>query len=203
VELEAAGKNYLMKRIIQIGLLLAVFILPAFSYLPKRNDLIDWSANRKLRWSDFKGKPYNMKAELAVTDYSISYTIHSFGDMLHISVRDCFSPQTSWTKDTTRKLLLIHEQGHFDLVEIYARKMRQALRTVNFKFDSVNVQFNKIYTKYYDQLNNERDAYDVVTEYSMNLIEQKKFGMKIDSILKTLDAYKDTVLDVKVARKLY
>lgn len=181
-----------MKRVVQITLFLSIFILPAFSYLPENKELISWSAIRKLRWSDFKGKPFNAKSELAVTDYSISYSIHSFGDMLHIVVKNCFSPQTSWTKDSTRKLLLIHEQGHFDLVEIYARKIRQALRNVNFKYDSVSKQFNRIYAYYYDQLNAERDAYDVVTEYSMNLIEQKRFGMKIDSTLKLLDAYKDT-----------
>ena len=189
-----------MKRVIQIALFLSVFILPAFSYLSDNGNLVSWSATRKLHWSDFKGKKYDVKTELAVTDYSISYTIHSFEDMLHIVVKNCFSPYTSWAGDTTRKVLLIHEQGHFDIAEIYARKIRQALKTIQFKYDSVSIQFNKIYGNFYDQLNKEQDAYDLVTEYSDNILEQKKFDMRIDSTLKLLDAYKDTVVDVKLIK---
>jgi hypothetical protein len=189
-----------MKNILRISLVIAAFIFPAFTITSADGDSISWSANRKLTWKDFKGKPYNLKTELAITDYSISYTIHLVDQVLRIVVKNCFSPNTSWAGDTIRKVLLVHEQGHFDLAEIYARKMRQVLRDVKFKFDSVSLQFNKIYTSYYDQLNKEQDAYDIVTEYSENILEQKKFSMRIDSTLKLLDAYKDTVVEVKLVK---
>src|SRR5581483_10954862 len=101
-----------------VFLLISTIVLLAFTIVPE-GDSISWSSTHKLKWTDFKGKKRDNNGELAVTDYSISYTIHAFDNDLRITLKNCFSPNTSWAGDTVHKVLLVHEQGHFDLAEVY------------------------------------------------------------------------------------
>jgi hypothetical protein len=44
-------------------------------------------------------------------------------------------PYKSWIKDKSDSLTLTHERAHFDITEIYARKLRKELSTIkNIKY---------------------------------------------------------------------
>jgi hypothetical protein len=182
----------------KITLIVPIILCMAFTILPENKTLIYWTSGVKLEWKDFQGTPEQNTVELAATDYSVSYSMHAFSDGLRITLKTAFNKQSSWTRDTTDKFLLIHEIGHFNLAEVYARKMRRELLSVNFKYDSVSQQFNKVYTKYYALLNNEQDAYDFITNFSNNHLSQKIWTARIDSMVQSMDDYKDTVLHVKI-----
>ena len=91
---------------------------------------IRWSATRKLAWTDFRGK---VTSQLLGAQSALGYAM-SLGcrdGVLQVSIVVEFLPDQSWVAD--RILLsglaspvgLRHEQLHFDLKEVYARKLRK------------------------------------------------------------------------------
>jgi Bacterial protein of unknown function (DUF922) len=90
-----------------------------------------WSATRRLTWSDFRGRPPGGGEEVAKTAYALFYAWKCRGNAFDFRVIAAFRPRQSWVKavalkDTVlRRSALGHEQTHFDLAEVHARRMRQ------------------------------------------------------------------------------
>jgi hypothetical protein len=91
---------------------------------------IRWSATRKLVWTDFRGKATSqMLGAQSALGYAMSLGCRD--GVLQVSIVAEFLPDQSWVAD--RILLsglaspigLRHEQLHFDLKEVYARKLRK------------------------------------------------------------------------------
>lgn len=91
-----------------------------------------WSASRHLTWDDFKGPIVNAEvAEAAHLEYGLFYGVRCTGRTIRFDVIAAMLPGDSWVKgsvlespaDNARTLK--HEQTHFDLTEVYARKMRR------------------------------------------------------------------------------
>ena len=91
-----------------------------------------WSASRPLTWDDFKGPIVNpADAEAAHLEYGLFYGVRCTGRSLRFEVVVAMLPDESWMKrsvlespdDNARTLK--HEQTHFDLAEVHARKMRR------------------------------------------------------------------------------
>src|SRR6266436_4042982 len=96
---------------------------------PPKTPAIEWSADRKLKWDDYKRKPKDgtgLDTESAV--YFTALGVGCKEGKVVNQVRAVFEPDESWV-DPTKKTdqLLKHEQGHFDLAELSARKLRKAL----------------------------------------------------------------------------
>ncbi len=93
-----------------------------------------WAPDHKLEWSDFKGSMDSAKTTQygtmpsAVSVISISYTFDYLDTTLSgIKVFCVFNKEISWAKDTSSECLLQHEQLHFDIYELYTRKIRKAI----------------------------------------------------------------------------
>ena len=90
---------------------------------------IEWGADRKLKWEDFKGTPDPSSPKDAVSAVFVTHTWNCdyYGNFT-FTVTAIFEPDNSWVKPSAKSdALLGHEQGHFDLAEVYARKLRKAL----------------------------------------------------------------------------
>lgn len=91
-----------------------------------------WSARRPLVWSDFEGLPPSEGPEGAKTSYTLYFGWKCKGDVFEFRVIAGFRPGQSWVKaivlndSTQRRTVLRHEQTHFDLAELHARRMRRA-----------------------------------------------------------------------------
>lgn len=91
-----------------------------------------WSAGRRLAWSDFEGSPPAEGSEGAKTSYTLYSGWKCRGDAFEFRVIAVFRPRQSWVKamvlndSTQRRTVLRHEQTHFDLAEVHARRMRRA-----------------------------------------------------------------------------
>jgi hypothetical protein len=93
-------------------------------------DAIVWSASRRLTWDDFKAKPVRqLDGARSALNYSTAVGCRS--GRLHVRVLAVFLPdQSSVTYRITSSGLasrvgLDHEQVHFDLAEVYARRVRR------------------------------------------------------------------------------
>ncbi len=107
-----------------------IVLFVAFVIIASGQNAFSWEQHPKLSWSDFKGNPQRGSAHLdAVTDTGFRTQLICRGGILDIDILAEFYPNSSWVKPN-RKLtsLLKHEQGHFDITELYVRKMRNAIR---------------------------------------------------------------------------
>jgi hypothetical protein len=137
---------------------------------------IEWSADRKLTWDDFKGKPdlENHPYALALTNSGFGYesakTWSQTGDLF---VESVFNTRESWVLPEGRNdYVLRHEQIHFDISEIYARRLRKALSDANVKAKDVT-RVQQIFEEVFKEMQKRQKTYDSET-YSGDKIETQK-----------------------------
>jgi len=173
--------------------LLSPFFLFIFlsSFIGTNSSLIDWSADRKLTWNDFKANPDRNSPNAALTGTSIKFDFSynaSKGFQYHISCQ--FDKNKSWGRIKT-DYILSHEQGHFDIAEIYARKLWKAFREYEPDVENANKEVNRVYEKIMNELSETQKEYDHETNFSINKEKQMEWLKKIDDDLRNLQPYAD------------
>jgi hypothetical protein len=161
------------------------------SFKPAGSSLINWSAERRLTWDDFKARPDrgSPNAALTGTDIKFDFSYNSNkGFQYHISC--WFDKNKSWGRVKT-DYILSHEQGHFDIAEIYARKLCKAFREYHPDAEKAQKDVNRIYEKVIRELTETQKRYDHETNFSINKEEQMEWLKKIDDELKSLEPYAD------------
>lgn len=93
---------------------------------------VPWAQRRPLTWADFKGRPpAEASAVAAETAYTLVHGARCTGSAFEFRVVAAFRPNDSWVRpamlrtaaDSARALR--HEQTHFDLTEVHARRLRR------------------------------------------------------------------------------
>jgi hypothetical protein len=153
-------------------------------------ELIHWSENRKLTWADYKGKA-KTEADVAAstaTYLGIEYSFNSKGFGYKITCS--FSKNKSWGLHKT-DYILAHEQGHFDIAEIFARKLNKQMNAYRFDKDNFKDDLKKIYTSITSEKEAMQNEYDRVTNHSILKEKQMEWLKKIDDLLKEYQEYAD------------
>lgn len=143
------------------------------SYTVQSQDEERWQPDFRFTWADFKGIIPVGSSAAATTASGISYDFSTFyeGDALKINfnVVAYFYPSRSWYKPKVcTNVTLLHEQLHFDITELYARKLRFQLANTTFS-GNVKEEVRKLYKLTLRQLNDFQNKYDSETDYSRNL----------------------------------
>jgi hypothetical protein len=148
---------------------------------------VPWNPNIRLTWADFKGKVPPAAEPAATTASGISYTYSA--NLLHhevhldYEVNAYFYPNESWYRPTLcDENTLSHEQLHFDISELFARKMRDRLERTSFS-DDVKAEIRKIYKEILQELQDYQDQYDWETNFSRNREKQLEWNQKIAKAL--------------------
>ncbi|WP_340199244.1 DUF922 domain-containing protein [Ascidiimonas sp. W6] len=153
-----------------------------------QEESIKWSSSRKLSWKDFKGAPEVGAYAAAITASGISYefsaTIEGEKVLVDYQVNSYFFPKKSWfVKELADVSVLRHEQLHFDITELHARKMRTILSQMKFT-DKVRKEIKTVYNKIIDQLQAMQKQYDAESDFSRNPEGQLEWEAKIAALLK-------------------
>ena len=153
----------------------------------RNEDMLNWSASKKLTWSDYKASPnpYSDAAASTTTYLTISYNISSTDFSYKIESR--FSKTRSWGLHKT-PYILSHEQGHFDIAEIFARKLHKKMTEYRFDKKGYEKDLKKIYQDILDEKREMQDDYDKETNHSINKEKQEEW---LNKIAKLLEAYAD------------
>lgn len=162
-------------------------ILLTVPLMAQEEEAIAWNPGRKLSWEDFRGKPFETAWAAATTASGISYEYSGQatdnGYELHFNVGAYFYPDKSWYQP---KLcdheVLQHEQLHFDISELYARKFRAELAKTRFSKE-VKAEVKAIYKKVLQELSAFQSRYDHETNYSRDREKQQAWNEKIASLL--------------------
>lgn len=180
------------------ALALLLICLPIFADGQTKNKRegkeINWSADRPLTWKDFKGgaKP-KFKGHVAQVATQIKFESKvNKTDTIKLYVYAQALKLRSWrVKKTANDYILKHEQLHFDITEVYARKFRQELRHAELNQDNYIKLCNKMFKKYFKALTKEQKKYDKETKHSINEAKQTEWEQKTAGELEALEDFKD------------
>jgi hypothetical protein len=145
---------------------------------------VTWAQHPKLSWDDFKGHPSKLGREpSAITDTGFRTQLVCRDRILEADSVAEFYPGSSWVKPN-RKLasLLKHEQGHFDITEIYARKMSKAIREAKIECADeakADAAGKKILSGLDKEWEKAEKAYDVETKDGTDAVRQTAASQRI------------------------
>jgi hypothetical protein len=139
-----------------------------------------WSKDYQLQWKDFEAPARSDDPYDAFISCRIDY--NQSGN--EVDVFCYFKKNESWNvKEHESEYLLQHEQYHFNIAELYARKFRREISV------SGVLSIEKKFQTYIRQSRRVQKAYDEQTDHSKNKEAQEKWERYIDKELKQLDDY--------------
>jgi hypothetical protein len=168
------------------------------------DSIIIWNKQRKINWDDFKSETksdaLNYQDALAYVNLSIKFypSELSCKNVNQIQILAQMYKMTSWVgAKTFSDELLNHEQTHFDIAELYARKIRKAIADFlsinNCSLRSIADIFYRIEKEHwaiqylYDEEVRVCDDEKIIICF--NLEKQKEWDIKIAKELEELKDY--------------
>ncbi len=156
-------------------------------------DVIYWTTDYKLTWNDFEGDPnykHDYKDISAITVSGIvDYRGCDEGKIIY-KIKSYFEKKNSWVKLAGRNdHTLEHEQVHFDITELYARKLRKELSERAFACGE-ELAFETFVNDFLEGWQALQAEYDAETDFSNKHSAQHEWIGKVREELKTLEAYK-------------
>ncbi|MCM4159634.1 DUF922 domain-containing protein [Antarcticibacterium flavum] len=148
-----------------------------------------------LSWEDFKARPDKSSSFQANTNAGLSYSWNLKNENGILSLRyevfSYFNPESSWVVPTSKNdHLLTHEQLHFDITELHARKLRKELS--NLQIEQLGKDPKRVLNSFYSRIEKERavmqQKFDRETNHSMNREAEAKWQKFVkDELAKVKD----------------
>lgn len=167
----------------------------------KKDGLINWDEKRTLSWEDFKGRMDRGSPYEAYTFAGLKYEFEQLSnDEFKIRVHVNFESKKSWhNPKTVTDKLLIHEQNHFDIYEIFARLFIKRLGDSDaLSGQKFSDEVLRIFQKTFKELQKFQREYDKETNHSKNEEEQKEWTDKIKRMLDENKEYAKRELVFKI-----
>jgi predicted secreted Zn-dependent protease len=168
------------------------FLLFAAGFLGNRVDtgFIDWNPEKKLAWPDFKQRPDPGSPNAALTSTTIKFDYSYSEGKLKTQIRCQFDMNRSWGR-IRNDYILSHEQGHFDIAEIFTRKLHRALMEYKPNEKTLSKDVNGIYQEMMRNCHDTQVQYDTETRFSLEKEKQGEWSKKIKDELKALEAFEN------------
>tara|TARA_R100000935_G_C2839107_1_gene169982 strand:+ start:4030 stop:4584 length:555 start_codon:yes stop_codon:yes gene_type:complete len=181
-----------------IKTLFFIFFLSSygFSFAQSEDINILWSEEYQLKWEDFKGAPPEETLFHANTNAGMSYSweFKSSSEDIELvyKIDNIFYPNLSWVHSTSKNdILLKHEQLHFDISELHARKLRKTLS--NLDLSKLNNGFKSYSKMIYEQVVKENRemqiAFDRESNHSLNIEAELRWQQFIQDELNKFAQY--------------
>lgn len=162
----------------------------ATAALLQTENQIVWSETR-LKWDDYQGNPDPNSPRDAVTTSGVVGTFRCDTTGFSFDVKAVFDKSQSWVKAGKQTdALLAHEQGHFDLSEVVARKARKELSELKDPCKDNGDRAQKILDRIADEENKEQEQYDKQTDHGTDPKKQQQWQQKIQQQLQKLNGFK-------------
>jgi hypothetical protein len=178
--------------------LFVLLLLSSFFIKKEEKDVLVWDESRLLTWDDFRGKPAK-RMSAASTHYDILKTVSEKGSL---TIEAVFFCNKSWKKVTwINQQVLEHEQKHFDIVELYARKLRQRISETKYSsYSNLKIVSDSLYAIIDKEMDVYQDKYDDETDASMNGDKQREWNKKIPLEIQALSPYKNSTFTVSFSK---
>jgi hypothetical protein len=153
-----------------------------------KEDLIHWHPDRKLTWADYKGKVQEGSDAAASTATYLGIEYNFGRDGFDYKITCSFSKTKSWGLHKT-DYILTHEQGHFDIAEIFARKLNKQMGEYKFNPASFKDDLRNIYQSLMAEKDAFQNLYDEETNHSIRKEKQAEWLGKIETLLNDYKAF--------------
>ena len=177
----------------KLFLILIIYVTTIFTPVVE-DEKIPWREGEKLTWEMFKGNQENVGNFVASTNsgISLSFGIRTIEGKTKVDydVQSYFYPNNSWyNKDKVNATILAHEQTHFDISELFARKLRAKFYTI-----SRDRNFKEMARTTYKENEEDRvkmqDKFDRETNHSRIELAEIYWESYIEGQLKLYDDWK-------------
>jgi len=151
----------------------------------------EWAAERRLTWADFQGAPDIRSGAVAVTATVVEYEMYCTGTDFTWQIVSRFVPRSSWVKpdhllNRQSEQTLLHEQGHYDLSEVHARRARETLRRLAAPCALTDAQQNALIQGFHQQADALQEQYDRETAHGTAQRRQREWEVQVEEWLRTL-----------------
>jgi hypothetical protein len=182
-----------------------LFCFKAAAQAPNNSSIIFWTEGRRLQLQDFKVVSDSLETvdenvsaltRTGITYYLTTDKINGRPVSIRIVVEATVHKQNTFIKErvldysaSVKQKLLMHEQKHFDISEIFARQATRDLQALKLSAnyrkeiaDFVQAKFKaaELYQRLYDQ----------DTQHGEDFAAQEEWDERIAEELEALDAYK-------------
>ena len=165
-------------------IILSSFSNPSFTH-------IAWNEYRALTWDDFQATADINSHGDASTTIRISAKPYYKRGKLQYNVDAWFLPEKSWYKTKSAELLA-HEQLHFDLAELYARKIRHLISDYRQKGIKDPKKYHAGIQRLLDESNIVDRQYDNETVHGAIKSKQASWKRTVDIEMSILSRYSRT-----------
>lgn len=143
-----------------------------------------------LTWESFKASPDHSCHFIAMTYSGIkinfSYKTRNGVASAKVSLCPYMDVSQSWYKKQGKnEATLAHEQRHFDITELIARKLAAAIKSQDFESRTFSEEIKQIYARHLEELKEMQAAYDRETNHGMNARQQADWDKKILAMLRS------------------
>lgn len=170
------------------------------------DDTIYWASNHRLTFADFKGNSFNKDSglqdsnsvstthRLGTISKSIDVKLNTKAGKTTFKIYAGMKRNLSWIKFENDTITLKHEQGHFDICEIYARILRSKIKNATSLATA-----KKLFETISDEEDIEHNKYDGENTFQSGGITPY-WKDKITRRLKSLEPHQNPVVSIAVAR---
>lgn len=157
---------------------------------------IYWSENRKLNWNDFKSESNQGKDFMIVafTNCGFGYSAETTTNPkapVKIKISVFFDSQKSWKmQDNVTDYILLHEQKHFDIAELFGRKLRKKIAESIKNSLDYQTKFPTLYKENLAEYKSFQKKYDEETSHGIDKEKQTFYNNLISEELKKLNNYR-------------
>lgn len=158
------------------------------------DSLIVYDPARPLVLSDFEG-PADAGSDGVAATFSgmqMAFYGEESGGVLQVDVQVLvyFNKTKSWTKkDGRNKVVLAHEQIHFDITALYACAFIHAVKEYPFTPLGIKQELRALNKQFMEQMQQAQDSYDRETRHGTIKEEQAAWAARIRKQLDTQDCY--------------
>jgi hypothetical protein len=156
---------------------------------------VTWSADRPLRWADFASTSPHAGDEGALTAYSVFYGANCAGKTFDFLAVAGFLPKDSWvrpdvTLDRARsERTLRHEQTHFDLTEVFTRRLRKSFTDLYQPCTRVDRDLDSLAAQVLRSEKEEQQRYDQETRHGLAADAQAEWERRVKEDLASLRSF--------------
>ena len=160
-----------------------VLILPLLVLSQLEEDHIKWQEDRKLTWDDFKAAPLKIGNTAAMTTTHLGFSYSIKNGIVTYKIECRFEKNKSWGL-VKNEWILKHEQGHFDIAEIFTRNLNKSINEYQFNKSSFQKDLDAIYKSVVAEKEKYQQQYDDETDYSRIKVKQEEWLKRIEAGLK-------------------
>lgn len=173
--------------IMLIGIFFCLLSIQAQVEKSTEEEAVEWKEGSHLSWNDYRLRVFRSnKGQLAITSVRHSVRGYLNEEVPDFEVKVLFIKKDSWTTDKEDLELLAHEQLHFDIGELFRRKIVKRINGLRRQGEKQKAVYQYVIRKELSEFRNFSKSYDKATRHGNLKEEQLKWERDVWEELKRL-----------------